>query len=321
MNRALIGAAKVANGGWRRACGVVPLLVIVGVGVALRAWPFGERSFWFDEAFSWRLASFPWRELFQRSALDNNPPLFYVLLKIWIACFGDSPAAMRSLSLLAGAAGCVGVYLMVVEAFREPGAIEAARRQWTGLFAAALIAVTTLQIRWGGEARMYALGAALAAFSTWLLLRALRAPLGARPSKTGQAAHSRAASAPVNCATTGEIIARVTTAAVSPLHAWAFYALAALAFMYTHTYALFSVVAQAVFALGYLFAEGRYDPATLFRGRRFRRAVVAFGLVAAGWLPWVPVLVRQNEQVQDAYWTPPLTRWSVPGICHQIFAD
>jgi uncharacterized membrane protein len=270
------------------------LAAIVAAAVALRAWRLGERSLWFDEAFSWRLASFPWGEMLRRTTLDNNPPFYYVVFKAWIGCAGDTAIAMRWLSVLAGAASCVGAFLMVDEAYREGGAIEPRRRRWMALFAAALVAVTTLQVRWGWEARMYALGAALAAFSIWLLLRALRAPLHRHEAPWRRWRDALP---------------------------WLLYATVALAFAYTHTYAQFSLAAQAAFAAAHMFVEARCSPAAFFASRRFRLAALGFALIAMGWLPWLPVLLRQNAQVQRVYWTGPLTRWSVPNICHQIFAE
>ncbi|HUY32980.1 MAG TPA: glycosyltransferase family 39 protein [Pirellulales bacterium] len=290
--------------------GAVGLVAIVALAVALRAWRLGERSVWFDEAFSWRLATFSWGEMLHRTTQDNNPPLYYALLKVWMACFGDSPVALRSLSALAGALSCVGTYLMIVEAYARSGNAHQRRVHWIGLFAAALVAVTALQIRWGWEARMYALGAALAPFSSWLLLRALRAPLGARPSQAAGLADSAGARAAGRAVALGE--------AWRP---WMLYALVALAFAYTHTYALLSLIAQALFTAGYLLVEARWRPAALFANRRFRIAVVGFFLIAAGWLPWLPVLLRQRAQVREAYWLGPLTRWTVPNICRQMFAD
>ncbi|HUY31742.1 MAG TPA: glycosyltransferase family 39 protein [Pirellulales bacterium] len=299
---------------------------IAAVAVALRSWRLGERALWFDEAFTWRLASFPWAEIIERTARDNNPPLYYLLLKAWMGCFGDSTVAMRLPSVVAGALSCVAVYLLVCEAYRRAPAIERGRGQWMGLFAAALVAVTALQVRWGWEARMYACGAALSAFSSWLLLRALHAPLAeARPKTTRRPAPLVADPAPSAVAADGapDLGDMPGTAVASNVawRPWVLYAGVALAFAYVHTYALFSLAAQGIFAAGYLLAESRWRPTTVFMSRRFRLALVSFVIIGAGWLPWLPVVLRQNAQVEQAYWTAPLTRWSVPTLCHQIFAD
>ncbi|HVC92229.1 MAG TPA: glycosyltransferase family 39 protein [Pirellulales bacterium] len=305
----MIGASKA----WRATVATIGsrgrvalgLAVIVAAAVALRAWRLGERSLWFDEAFTWRLAGFPCAEIIERTARDNNPPLYYLLLKLWVACFGDSAVTMRLPSVLAGAASCVGTYLLVVEAFSSTRAMEPSRRQWMGLFAAALVAVTALQVRWGWEARMYAVGAALSAFSSWLLLRALHAPSGAeRKGDDATAEHPPPPVAPRNA-----------------WRSWLLYFGTALAFAYTHSYALFSLAAQGIFTAAYLLAKSRWRQGALLAERRFRLALLSFAMIGAGWLPWLPVVLRQKAQVERAYWTDPLTRWSVPTLSHQIFAD
>jgi hypothetical protein len=94
-----------------------------------------------------------------------------------------------------------------------------------------------------------------------------------------------------------------------------------LALAYTHTYALFSLAAQAMFAGGYLMVKVRYRPSALVAGGAIQRALFAFTVIALGWLPWFPVLLRQAAQVADAYWLGPLTVWTIPDICQQMFAD
>ncbi len=199
--------------GPRRRVAVLLVLIVV-VGVVLRCLALSDRSLWFDEAFSWRLTEFPLPRMLERVARDNHPPLYFLLLKGWVAAFGTSPAAMRSLSVLFGAATIAGAYLFTAEALRRPG---------TGLLAAVLVAVNVFQVRWGWEARMYSLGTALAVFSAWALLRALRAPQ-------------------------------------TVFRPWLLYAVLALLFAYTHYYALFTLAAHALFAAGYLLVESRGRP-------------------------------------------------------------
>lgn len=57
-------------------------------------------SFWRDEAFSYLMAKLPLHTLLWSTAQDANPPLYYVLLKVWMGFFGSSEIAIRSLSLI-----------------------------------------------------------------------------------------------------------------------------------------------------------------------------------------------------------------------------
>ena len=95
---------------------------------------------------------------------------YFLLLRGWVAAFGDSAFALRSLSACAGLAAVLGLYLFVRDL---PSGPLAGSTSWAGdprtaaLLAAALLALSPFQARYGGEARMYALGTALAAFSAW----------------------------------------------------------------------------------------------------------------------------------------------------------
>ena len=96
------------------------MAVILLVGVFIRCYELSARSLWFDEAFTWRLTTFSWREMIEREARDNSPPLYFVFLKAWASVFGNSPAALRSLSVVFGAVTIVGMYLFILEALRAP---------------------------------------------------------------------------------------------------------------------------------------------------------------------------------------------------------
>jgi uncharacterized membrane protein len=243
-------------------------------GVVLRLWHF-ERDLWFDEAIGWRMNQFPWGELLERIARDNHPPLFTFLLKAWTALFGTSLSAMRSLSTVCAAGAILGVYLFAVEAYGPRGGLEDARK--VGLLAAALAALSPLQAYWGAQIRMYALGMALAVFSSWALLRALRA-----------SAHRRAA--------------------------WALYGGLALLFAYTHYFALFTLAAQALFIVGVQLAHGRgraLPPTWVPPGRG---PLLALAIVVAGWLPWLPFFLQQRAQVAGAWWRAPLTAEKAIGL-------
>lgn len=66
------------------------LLRVEGIGI----W------YWIDEALTVGLASQPFTEIPSLLQLDGSPPLYYLLLRIWIGAFGTSEVATHSLSLV-----------------------------------------------------------------------------------------------------------------------------------------------------------------------------------------------------------------------------
>jgi hypothetical protein len=250
------------------------------IALLLRLWEWTSRGLWFDEAFTWRLVEFPLAEMMDRAARDNSPPLYYLLLHAWVRAFGDSLAALRGLSALCGVLAVAGMYLFAREALEARGT----RARGLALFVAALTATSAFQVRYSGEVRPYALGAALAALSAWTLSRATRPGL---PSA----------------------------------RAWAAYGVVTLLFAYTHYYALFSVAAQAAYLAGWLLAAAGWRPGAALRDPRLRYALLAGAIVAAGWLPWLPTFLKQRAQVQAAFWATPVGVWTVPELCYEMFAD
>src|SRR6185295_20406591 len=124
-----------------------------------------------DEAFSWRMTTHAPADIVARTATDVHPPLYYLVLDGWTALVGDSPAALRGLSVLFGLAAVGLAYLLYVEVDRYAGA---SRGRAGGLAAALLVALHADQVEHSRHVRMYGLGVMLAALTAWLLLRALR---------------------------------------------------------------------------------------------------------------------------------------------------
>lgn len=143
------------------------LVLILGLGIAVRSFELTTRSLWFDEAFSWRLLQFPWPEMLTRIQADVHPPLYYILLRCWAFVFGSSAVAIRSLSVVFATATLWAAYIFTSTALRSRGA---------GLLASLLLSVSAWQIQYATEARMYTMGTTLVLLSSWLLLRAVRQP-------------------------------------------------------------------------------------------------------------------------------------------------
>lgn len=252
------------------------VLLIASLGALLRVNPLTDRSFWFDEAFFWRLSQFPAREIVARVGQDSYPPLYPLALKAWGELFGWTPCAIRSLSVLCGLVSIAAGYLFSLEAFGpladdpSPGRRRCATR--IALVAAAMIAVNPFQARYAEEARVYAMGVMLALCSSWALLRAIR---------------------------------------VKSFFAWAGYVAFTLAFLYTHYFALLSVFSQAAFIATLHLSRARWKASSPLTASAARSWLLATIVLAAGWLPWAPVFLGQHQRDLAAAARPVLTVESV----------
>lgn len=225
-----------------------------------------------DEAFSWRLTTYSVASLFRHMPGDAHPPLYYLLLKSWIGLFGDSPFALRSLSVVFALASIVVMYAVCREAAARFS--SATRSSLTGtsgaLFAALLFTIHLATIdEPSRNARMYSQGVFLAGLTAWLLLRSLRCPRGC-------------------------------------LGWWLGYGLAVTAFCYTHYYAFFTLAAQTLFVAGDLAVRAlKYSAGSI-------RAPLTGFLLAGGfafllYVPWLPVWRSQTHDVWQNFWILPLT--------------
>ncbi len=138
-----------------------PIIAILVLAAALRLFQIGAQSLWYDEGNSARIAERSVALIIAGAAGDIHPPLYYLLLKLWRALFGESEAALRSLSAVFGVGAVAFAYATGRDLF--------GRR--AGLIAAALLAVAPFAVYYGQEARMYAMLAFCAAASTWALQR------------------------------------------------------------------------------------------------------------------------------------------------------
>lgn len=120
------------------------LVAILLVALGLRVVNLGGKSLWVDEGFSVTQAMRA--DTAGLTNVDNShPPLYYVLLHYWVGRFGNSEATVRLPSLLVSLANVGLLYLLGRLLFN----------QQVALTAAALLAVSPLDIWYAQEARMY----------------------------------------------------------------------------------------------------------------------------------------------------------------------
>ncbi len=77
------------------------LLLLTAISAYIRS-RYLSNQFWMDEAITTGIATHPLFSIPHILRFDGNPPLYYMLLHVWISWLGDSYAATHSLSLLFG---------------------------------------------------------------------------------------------------------------------------------------------------------------------------------------------------------------------------
>ena len=85
---------------WRSACPsrCSVLAFLVGLSLALRTQAIHAR-FWIDEGLSVGISSHPLADIPGVLRKDGSPPLYYLMLKLWMSVFGSGEADTHALSV------------------------------------------------------------------------------------------------------------------------------------------------------------------------------------------------------------------------------
>ncbi len=121
----------------------------------LRTKSLGE-SLWMDEGLSIGIASQPLFDIPGVLRVDGSPPLYYMLLSVWMDVFGNGPADTQSLSMF--------IALLGIPSGLWAGWSLFGRR--AGLICAALCAVNPFLTNYAQETRMYSLMLVLSLLTT-----------------------------------------------------------------------------------------------------------------------------------------------------------
>ena len=140
----------------------IGLLLLLGFFV--RAISLDAQSLWRDEVDALRFATAPWPEMVRNFTRPGwNGPLYYLLLRGWIALTGTSEYAMRFFSLLFGVLCAPLTYLVGRRLFNSSA----------GIIAALLVTLSPYMVWYSQEVKMYTLVTALALLAIYSLRRAL----------------------------------------------------------------------------------------------------------------------------------------------------
>ena len=173
-------------------------VVLLVLGIFFRFVNLDRKIYWHDEAYtSLRVAGYTSKEVgeqvfngqvinvkdlekYQRinpekSLADTiksleiddaqHPPLYYILVRLWVQWFGNSISVTRSLSALFSVLVLPCVYFLCLELFES---------SLVGWVAIALISISPFHVLYAQEAREYSLWTLLILLASWALLKALR---------------------------------------------------------------------------------------------------------------------------------------------------
>ena len=139
--------------------GILAGLVALSLFLRTRAIHTG---YWIDEGLSVGIASFPLTDIPGVLRQDGSPPLYYMLLHVWMGWFGNGEAATHALSLLFA--------LLAIPAALWAGWSLFGRR--AGYAAALLAALNPFLTIYAQETRMYSLVILLSLLATATFLHA-----------------------------------------------------------------------------------------------------------------------------------------------------
>lgn len=142
------------------------LLILIGLALLLRGVGISQRPLWYDEAFSGLYAEKGLPGMLattlgsgMEAAAEEHPLGYYLLLWGWMRWFGESPFAIRSLSVLVGVITVAVVFFFTRRLFNPRLAI----------YLTFLAAISPFQVHYSQEVRMYALLALCLLLCTWAL--------------------------------------------------------------------------------------------------------------------------------------------------------
>lgn len=293
------------------------VIVITLVGGFLRVLLLSTKGLWLDETFSIWMASHDVVDLLHWLVkIDQHPPLYYLLLHYWIALNGDTPYAVRLLSVLFGAGTIPLMYLI---GKRLSGVV-------LGLVAAVLLAFSLFNIYFAQETRMYTLLTFNAAAAMYALIRLLTDSRAVRPIGSQFRAYWH------GWRSTGPIAPDPKTAFsyqdksrdqlgwwawlsghrwnfIQPMAtdlAWVAFIGFSVATMLTHNTAVLFPVATNSFVLGLLLLQrlrkaGAHPACQAPSLGNWVKAQIGIFLL---WSPWLWFFIKQASTVYQRFWIP-----------------
>jgi len=293
------------------------VLTLTLIGGVLRALLLANKGFWLDETFSIWVSNHSLPEIMQWvGSIDQQPPLYYLVLHYWMEFNGDSANAVRMLSVLFSAGTIPMIYLI---GKRISGVA-------VGLAAAALLTLSPFNIRYAQETRMYAFLMFNAAVAIYALVRLLTDSRSDRPigSQFREYLHIWRTPGPVE-EDTGESfsykdVRRYQTGwrawiyrhRWSPIQtietdlAWITFIVFSAATMLSHNTAILFPLATNIFGLGLMFFQWlkKPEPPPAFQAPSFWNWVKAQIGIFVLWGPWIFAFTNPLRRAAPEFWIP-----------------
>ena len=288
-----------------RAASRITLPSIIALGASLRFYHLGHHGLWIDEAFSVWMARQPVGEMLNWLVrVDQHPPLYYLLLRLWMG-LGEAEAIVRALSALGATLTIPVVYLLGRRLLDERA----------GLLAALILAVSPFHVRLAQEARMYALLGLTASIALYALTRLLTDPRAPTVKMGRQFADA--------WQTWRSTRHRPRLRDLSTDLAWLAYILFTAATLLTHNSAILFPITTNLLVL--VLSQSpvsslRPQPFTVKPNPFLHNWLLAHLAILVLWVPWLPGFVAQTVAVYDAFWLPTPT-WQTVVNTIGVFAS
>lgn len=225
------------------------VLVLVTAASALLRSRYLSGQFWMDEGLSVGISSHSLLTIPHVLRHDGSPPLYYLLLHVWMSAFGSTETSTHSLSLIFG--------LLTIPA--GAWAAWTLFGRWAAVIAMVLFALNPFLTAYSQETRMYSLMALLGLLATTAFVH-------------------------------GFVYRRRRYLTL--------FAVCQTLMMYTHAWGIFFGVGAALaFVLVWRASD---DPRALLRD-----GLLAFGVAAVLYLPWLPTLLYQATHTGSPWDTAP----------------
>jgi uncharacterized membrane protein len=218
--------------------------IVLAIGIFVRFVNLGQKAYWIDECFTSLMISgnstdvtdtladgrvigieelqkyqYPNSETSVIDTIEKIaiqapilPPLYFIMGRFWLQCFGNSVATIRSLSAAISLLALPCIYWLCWELFgmRRKSSESPLVAQSIGWMAIALISVSPFHVLYAQEARPYSLLTLIILLSHTLLLRAIR---------------------------------------LQTKMSWLIYAITLIMGLYSHLFFIFVVIAHAIYVL------------------------------------------------------------------------
>ena len=142
------------------------LILILLLSVIVRLYGITNENIWLDEAISIRFADRSLSDTIYANSNENTPPLFDLLLNLWMRLFGHSAISVRLLSLIIGTISVFMIYKLGKLLYSEN----------IGLISAFILSISSFNIYYSQEARSYSLLALMSILSIYYYLKMDKEP-------------------------------------------------------------------------------------------------------------------------------------------------